>query len=172
MGNVESVTGTYVFDGKINVEGFSDVSIESIASAMIRGGWPASIGDEESIALRHAVDYVEAVINAEVSRVDGVDKNPARVRALVRSYARNIATTTTIRTIRHDIAFGDTGTNVSEKTINQYLTALDRIFVTENLPAWKPVLRSKTAIRTSVKRHFVNPSIATAVMRLTPSGLL
>jgi hypothetical protein len=96
VGNVESVTGSYVtslkslFDGKINVEGFSDVSIESIASAMIRGGWPASIGDEESIALRHAVDYGEAVINADISRVDGVDKNPARVRALMRSYARNI----------------------------------------------------------------------------------
>jgi predicted AAA+ superfamily ATPase len=81
------------------------------------------------------VDYVEAVINADISRVDGVDKNPARVRALMRSYARNIATIATIRTIRDDITFGDADTSVSEKTISQYLTALDRIFVTENLPA-------------------------------------
>jgi predicted AAA+ superfamily ATPase len=161
-----------LFEGKTNPEGFSDVSIESIASAIVRGGWPASIGDEENIALRHAVDYVEAVINADISRVDGIDKNPARVRALMRSYARNIATMATIRTIRDDIALGDADTSVSEKTISQYLTALDRIFVTENLPAWNPVLRSKTAIRTSVKRHFVDPSIATAVMRLTPSRLL
>lgn len=161
-----------LFEGKTNPEGFSELSIESIASAIVRGGWPASIGDEESIALRHAVDYVEAVINADVSRVDGVEKNPARVRALMRSYARNIATMATIRTIRDDIALGDADTSVSEKTISQYLTALDRIFVTENLPAWNPVLRSKTAIRTSVKRHFVDPSIATAVMRLTPSRLL
>lgn len=161
-----------LFEGKTNPEGFSELSIESIASAIVRGGWPASIGDEESIALRHAVDYVEAVINADVSRVDGVEKNPARVRALMRSYARNIATMATIRTIRDDIAIGDADTSVSEKTISQYLTALDRIFVTENLPAWNPVLRSKTAIRTSVKRHFVDPSIATAVMRLTPSRLL
>lgn len=161
-----------LFEGSTNPEGFSDVSIKSIASAIVRGGWPASIGDEGSIALRHAVDYVEAVINADISRVDGVDKNPARVRALMRSYARNIATMATIRTIRDDIALGDADTSVSEKTISQYLNALDRIFVTENLPAWNPVLRSKTAIRTSVKRHFVDPSIATAVMRLTPSRLL
>jgi uncharacterized protein len=161
-----------LFEGEINLEGFSDVSIESIASAIVRGGWPASIGDEESIALRHAVDYVEAIINADISRVDGVDKNPARVRALLRSYARNIATMATIRTIRDDIALGDADTSVSEKTISQYLTALDRIFVTENLPAWNPVLRSRTAIRTSAKRHFVDPSIAAAVMRITPSRLL
>jgi predicted AAA+ superfamily ATPase len=90
----------------------------------------------------------------------------------MRSYARNIATMATIRTIRDDIALGDADTSISEKTISQYLTALGRIFVTENLPAWNPVLRSKTVIRTSVKRHFVDPSIATAVMRLTPSHLL
>ena len=161
-----------LFEGKTDLEGFSDVSIESIAAAIVRGGWPASIGSKESVALRHAVDYVEAVINADISRGDGVDKNPTRVRALMRSYARNISTMATIRTIRDDIALGDDDTSVSEKTISQYLTALDRIFVTENLPAWNPVLRSKTAIRTSVKRHFVDPSIATAVMRLSPSRLL
>ncbi|MDX9809567.1 MAG: DUF4143 domain-containing protein [Sphaerochaetaceae bacterium] len=160
------------FDGNINLEGFSDLSIETIASAIVRGGWPASIGYGENIALRHAVDYVEAIINADISRVDGVDKNPVRVRALMRSYARNIATMATIRTIRDDIALGDADASISEKTISQYLTALDRIFVTENLPAWNPVIRSKTAIRTSVKRHFVDPSVATAVMRLSPSRLL
>lgn len=161
-----------LFDGKAGIEAFSDLSIERIAFAIIRGGWPASIGNEEKIALRHAVDYVEAVINADISRVDGVEKNPARVRALMRSYARNIATMATIRTIRDDIALGNDDTSISEKTISQYLTALDRIFVTENLPAWNPILRSKTAIRTSVKRHFTDPSIATAVMRLSPSRLL
>jgi len=161
-----------LFDGKMNIEGFSDLSIENIASSIIRGGWPTSIGDNDSIASRHAIDYVEAVINADISRVDGVEKHPARVRALMRSYARNISTMATIKTIHDDIAIGDTNTSLSEKTISQYLLALDRIFVTENLPAWNPVLRSKTAIRTSVKRHFVDPSIATAVMRLTPSRLL
>ena len=161
-----------LFEGKENLEGFSELSIERVAVAITRGGWPASIGEDESVALRHAVDYVEAVINADISRVDGVEKNPARVRALLRSYARNLSTMATIKTIHDDIAMGDADTSVSDKTISQYLLALDRIFVTENLPAWNPVLRSKTAIRTSVKRHFVDPSIATAVMRLTPSRLL
>ena len=161
-----------LFDGKDNLEGFSQLSIENIASTIVRGGWPASIGNDQSIALRHAVDYVEAIINADISRVDDIEKNPARVRALMRSYSRNISTMATIRTIRDDIALGDANTTISEKTISQYLTALDRIFVTENLPAWNPALRSKTAIRTSVKRHFVDPSIATAVMRLTPTRLL
>jgi predicted AAA+ superfamily ATPase len=161
-----------IFDGNKKIECYSDLTIEKIAFAIVRGGWPASVGVDEKIALRHAVDYVEAVINADISRVDGVEKSPVRVRALMRSLARNISTMATIRTIRDDIALGDADASVSEKTISQYLSALDRIFVTENLPAWNPALRSKTAIRTSAKRHFVDPSIATAVMRLTPSRLL
>ena len=161
-----------LFDGKIEIDNFSSLSIEQIAFAIVRGGWPASIGEEEKVAFRHAVDYVEAVINADVSRVDGIEKNPARVRALMRSLARNISTPATIRTIRDDIAMGDADEAISEKTISQYLTALDRIFVTENLPAWNPALRSKTAVRTSPKRQFVDPSIATAAMRMTPARLL
>lgn len=161
-----------LFDGKSDIAGISELSIEKTAFCITRGGWPASIGNEESFALRHAIDYVEAVINADISRVDGVDKNPVRVRSLLRSYARNIATMATIKTIRDDIALGDSDITISDKTISQYLTALDRIFVTENLPAWNPVLRSKTVVRTSPKRNFVDPSIATAVMRLTPHRLL
>lgn len=167
-----SVSLRALFYGKTDIEAVSTLPIERIAEAIVRGGWPASVRNEAEATMQHAVDYVEAIINADVSRVDGVEKNPTRVRALLRSYARNIATTATIRTIRDDIALGDTDTSLSEKTISQYLNALDRIFVTENLPAWNPVLRSKTAIRTAVKRHFVDPSIATAVMRLTPSRLL
>ena len=161
-----------LFEGKTDIECFSKLSIEQIAFAITRGGWPASVGDEEEIALRHAIDYVEAIIHADISRVDGIEKNPTRVRALLRSYARNISTMATLKTIHADIALGESDTTLSEKTISQYLNALDRIFVTENLPAWNPVLRSKTAIRTSVKRHFVDPSIATAVMRISPSRLL
>jgi len=130
------------------------------------------IGQEESVALDYAPDYVDSIINADISRVDGIEKNPTRVRALLRAYARNIATMATLRTIRDDIALGNAGTSISEKTISQYLGALDRIFVTENLEAWNPALRAKTVVRTSVKRHFADPSIATAVMRLTPSRLL
>lgn len=167
-----SVSLKTLFDGETEIDGFSTLTIEQIAFAIVRGGWPASIGESEKIALRHSIDYVEAIINADVSRVDGIEKNPVRVRALLRSLSRNISTLATIRTIRDDIAMGDADESISEKTISQYLGALDRIFVTENLPAWNPALRSKTAIRTSPKRQFVDPSIAAAVMRLTPSRLL
>ena len=167
-----SVSLKALFDGETEIDNFSTLTIEQIAFAIVRGGWPASIGESEKIALRHAIDYVEAIINADVSRVDGIEKNPVRVRALLRSLSRNISTLATIRTIHDDIAMGDADESISEKTISQYLGALDRIFVTENLPAWNPALRSKTAIRTSPKRQFVDPSIAAAVMRLTPTRLL
>lgn len=167
-----SVSLKALFDGETEIDSFSTLTIEQIAFAIVRGGWPASIGEPEKIALQHAINYIEAVINADVSRVDGVEKNPVRVRALLRSLSRNISTLATIKTIHDDIAMGDVDESISDKTISQYLSALDRIFVTENLPAWNPALRSKTAIRTSPKRQFVDPSIAAAVMRLTPSRLL
>ena len=167
-----SVSLKALFDGETEIDNFSTLTIEQITFAIVRGGWPASIGESEKIALRHAIDYVEAIINVDISRVDGIEKNPVRVRALLRSLSRNISTLATIRTIHDDIAMGDADESISEKTISQYLGALDRIFVTENLPAWNPALRSKTAIRTSPKRQFVDPSIAAAVMRLTPSRLL
>ena len=167
-----SVSLKALFDGETEIDNFSTLTIEQITFAIVRGGWPASIGKSEKIALRHAIDYVEAIINADVSRVDGIENNPVRVRALLRSLSRNISTLATIRTIHDDIAMGDADESISEKTISQYLGALDRIFVTENLPAWNPALRSKTAIRTSPKRQFVDPSIAAAVLRLTPSRLL
>jgi predicted AAA+ superfamily ATPase len=160
-----------LFDGNTDIEGFSELSIEKIAFAIVRGGWPASIGDSEKAALRHAIDYVEAVINEDVNRVDGIEKNPNRVRALLRSLSRNISTLATIKTLCDDIAMGNEE-DLSDKTVTQYLNALNRIFVTEDIPAWNPSLRSKTAIRTSAKRQFVDPSVAAAVMRITPDSLL
>ena len=159
-----------LFSGKQDIEAISPLTIEQLAFALCRGGWPASIGRKEKAALRMPMDYVEAVINHDVSRVDDVDKNPSRVRMLLRSLARNIATLASSQTIQKDIEANDSA--ISTKTISSYLNALRRIFVIEDLQAWSPSLRSKTAIRTSSKRHFVDPSIATAVMRTTPEGLL
>jgi predicted AAA+ superfamily ATPase len=161
-----------LFGGKTEIDSFSDLTIEHTAFAIVRGGWPASIGKSEKVALRHAIDYVEAIINQDISRVDDIEKNPVRVRALMRSLSRNISTLATIKTIHDDIAMGDDNSNLSEKSISQYLNALNRIFVTENITAWNPALRSKTAIRISPKRQFVDPSIAAAIMRLTPDRLL
>ena len=159
-----------LFNGKKDIDAISDMTIEKIAFALCRGGWPASVKIQGNAALRMAIDYVEAVINQDVSRVDGIEKNPERVRLLLRSLARNIATMASYQTIKDDIEA--TEITISDKTIGAYINALRRIFVIEDLPAWAPSLRSKTAIRTSVKRHFVDPSIATAVLRTNPDGVL
>lgn len=159
-----------LFNGKHDLESVSELTIEQIAFVLCRGGWPASIGLNEKAALRMSMNYVEAVINHDVSRVDGVEKSPDRVRLLLRSLARNISTIASIQTILKDIEATDN--TISDKTISSYLNALQRIFVVEDLPAWTPSLRSKTMIRTSAKRHFVDPSIATAVMRTRPEGIL
>jgi predicted AAA+ superfamily ATPase len=159
-----------LFDGSCGGDGFSVLTIEKLAFALTRGGWPASIGEKETVALKRVYDYVDAVINIDVSRVDGVKKSPARVRALMRSLARNVSTMANMTTIRNDIASDED--TISEKTIASYLNALRRIYVVEDLPAWNPAMRSKTALRTSPKRHFTDPSIAAAVLRATPNGLL
>ena len=159
-----------LFNGNIDGDCISTLSIENLAYALTRGGWPASIGEKQSVALRRVYDYVDAVINSDISRVDGIEKSPARVRALMRSLARNISTTATIETIRGDIAANEEA--ISEKTIASYINALRRIFVIEDLPAWSPAMRSKTTIRTSPKRHFSDPSIATTVLRATSDALL
>jgi len=160
-----------LFDGTGGEEnGHSFLTIEGLAFALIRGGWPASVGQKEPIALRQVYDYVDAVINIDVSRVDGVEKSPARLRALMRSLARNVSSTASITTIHKDIAADEQ--TISEKTISAYINALRRIFVIEDLPAWNPAMRSKTALRNSPKRHFVDPSIAAAVLRANSESLL
>lgn len=165
-----SVSLKELFDGRTDIESTSNLTIEQIACAICRGGWPAAVKHKGPAALRMATNYVEAVIHMDVQRVDGVEKNPERVRTLLRSLARNIATLATAQTIKADVEANDM--TISEKTLTGYLNALRRIFVVEDLRAWQPSLRSKTAIRTAAKRHFVDPSIATAVLRASPESIL
>lgn len=159
-----------LFDGNREIEGVSTLSIEALAFALARGGWPASVGENETAALKKAYDYVDAVINFDISKADNIEKSPVRVRALMRSLARNISTPAKISTIHKDMASDENA--ISDKTIASYLNTLQRIFVVEDLPAWNPALRSKTAMRTTPKRHFVDPSIAVSVLRMTPESLL
>ncbi len=160
-----------LFNGKMDIEAVSNLTLEGIAAAIARGGWPLAVSNPRGNVYQHAVNYVEAIINEDVSRVDGIEKNPQRVRKLLMSLARNISTLATVQTIKSDVASGDNDILLTEKTIARYLTALDRIFVTENIPAWSPNLRSKSAIRTSPKRQFTDPSIAVATLRITPQRL-
>jgi len=153
------------------IEGTSSLSIEYLAYAVVRGGWPASVAEKAPSSLRHVREYVDMVINADISRVDGVEKNPKRVHRLMRSLARNVSTMAKMKTIMDDMAM-DVDGMISDRTISAYMNALRRIFVLEDQPAWGASIRSKTAQRTSPKLHFVDPSIAAAVLRISPEILM
>ncbi len=123
------------------------------------------------MAIQNNIDYIDNIINIDMSRVEGIKRSPAKVRTLLRSLSRNISTMASQKTIRNDIAFGDDET-LGETTVSDYLNALDRLFITENIEAFTPRLRSRTTIRTSPKRQFVDPSIACSVQRINDTELL
>ncbi|HOW32767.1 MAG TPA: DUF4143 domain-containing protein, partial [Bacteroidales bacterium] len=158
-----------LFEGQTDIAAKSTLTIEQIAHAICRGGWPAAVKSGKQ-SPRIAMNYVDAVINLDIHRVDGVEKDPERVRLLLQSLARNISTLATSKTIMDDIQVNET--SITDKTLNSYLNALRRLFVIEDVHAWQPSLRSKTAIRTANKRQFVDPSIATAALRTNATGIL
>lgn len=160
-----------LFDGTQEMGLFENpLTIQDLAFVMCRGGWPGTLALEKEEALDVAYNLVEELVNVDVNKVDGTEKNPDRVRSVIRSYARNVSTMTTASTIMADVKANDI--SITDKTLSSYLTALRRLFVIEDVTAWQPSLRSKTGIRTSSKRHFVDTSIATAVLELTPDSLL
>ena len=160
-----------LFDGTQEMGLFENpLTLKDLAFVMCRGGWPGALGLEKEDALEVAINLVDELVNTDVNRVDGTEKNPDRVRAVLRSYARNISTMTAASTIMADVKANDI--SITDKTLTNYLTALRRLFIIEDAKAWQPSLRSKTGIRTSNKRHFVDTSIATAVLELNPKSIL
>lgn len=159
-----------LFEGNADIAAVSDLSIERLAFCICRGGWPASVRLKETAALQTARNYVEEVVDFDVHRVDGIGKNPHRVRRLLESLARNVSTMVSNETVMADVKANDQ--TISVNTFAAYMSALRRIHVVDDVPAWMPSLRSKTAIRTSAKRHFADPSIAAALLRATPNRLL
>ena len=160
-----------LFDGEEEVADIAPLDIEDIARILCRGGWPAAVtAGATSVPGRLARTYVEGLIDSDVARMDGVSRNSTRMRALMRAYARHVSTQASQTTIAADLAVNDGA--MAPNTVSDYLDALSRAYVVEDLPAWNPALRSKTAIRTSPTRHFVDPSIGAAVMRWTPADLL
>lgn len=160
-----------LFDGTQEMGLFENpLSLQDIAYVMCRGGWPGSLSLEKEDALEVAFNLVEELVNVDIHRVDNTEKNPGRVRSVLRSYARNVSTMTAATTIMADVKANDI--SITDKTLTNYLTALRRLFIIEEVKAWQPSLRSKRGIRTSNKRHFVDASIATAVLELTPQNVL
>ena len=159
-----------LFEGKHDIGTSSDLSVNRIASALVRGGWPYLIGIPEKFVIREMQSHVDSIINRDISISDNVQRSPATVRELMRSLSRNTSTVANMSTIRRDMAGDDD--MISDKTVSSYINALRRTFVVEDVPAWNPSLRSKAAVRGSPTRNFVDPSIAAAIMRLSPDGLL
>ena len=149
----------------------NNLKLKDISFLICRGGWPAAVGLPDEAALEQAFDYYDAVTKEDVTKVDGVKRASERVQRLMRSYARHQGTQASIATLRVDLKNNDTAT-LDDDTISSYLEALRKIFVVEDMPAWNPNLRSKTAIRTADTRYFVDPSIATASLGLGPDDLL
>ena len=149
----------------------NDLKLSDIAFLICRGGWPIAIGLPEEAALEQAFDYYDAVTKEDVTNVDGIKRSSERVQRLMRAYARHQGTQAPIATLKEDLKNNDT-TSLDEDTISSYLDALRKIFVVEDMPAWNPNLRSKTAIRTTDTRYFVDPSIATAALGLGPTDLM
>ena len=145
--------------------------IDKLAFLICRGGWPGAIDMEDEIALDQAFDYYDAVVNTDISRVDNVKRDSERAKRLMKSYARHQGTQTAYTVLRDDILASD-AENLTEDTVYSYTNALRKIFVIEDMPAWNPNLRSKTAIRTSDTRYFTDPSIATASLGLGPNDLV
>ncbi len=160
-----------LFEGKGEVDGESKLDLERIAFLICRGGWPRSIDMRDKIALNQAIDYYDAVVHSDINRADGVEKNPERVKRLMRSLARNQGQQIANTAIAADIAVNDEST-INQETVASYISALKKIFVAEDMPAWNPNLRSKSAIRTSDTRYFVDASIAAAALGIGPNDLI
>ena len=148
----------------------NELKLSDIAFLICRGGWPTAVDLPREAALEQAFDYYDAVTKEDIVRVDGVKRTSERARRLMRAYARHQGTQVSVATLRDDLRNNDSST-LDENTIASYLDALRKIFVVEDLPAWNPNLRSKTAIRTADTRYFVDPSIATAALGLGPEDL-
>ncbi len=155
------------------IKGMNPHNLRDIAYLMCRGGWPFAASGELSkkAALSQAIDYVDVIVEEDISRVDGTERNPERARKLLRSYARYQGTQTPVSQIRKDLMTNEND-SLSDDTINSYLNALRQIFVVKDMEAWNPNLQSKTAIRTTPTRYFIDPSIATAVLRVGPEDLI
>ena len=156
----------YDIDGRA-----SELSVEELVFSACRGGWPSSIKkNTDKAKLFESQNYVENICDSDASTVDGVKRSSERVRAVLSSYARNISTLATNKTILTDVS--SNYMDFSESTLSSYLSALERLYVIEGIPAWCPAIRSATTIRSGKKKGFTDPSIAVAALKLSPEALL
>jgi hypothetical protein len=160
-----------LFAAKKNIEGVSTLDLERVAFIACRGGWPLSVDMPDEIALDQAFDYLAAVEKRDIQAADGVSRDPSKVHRLLKSYARHQGASVSNAALRADLVDNE-GESLDEDTIASYVRALKSIFVVEDVEAWNPNLRLKTAIRSTDTRYFTDPSIATAALGLGPNDLI
>jgi len=149
----------------------SDLSVEDLILAACRGGWPATLQlPDEKSKLFVAKDYVNTVCKSDISRVDGIARNPKLAHKILKSYARNISTLAKSTSILADVVASD-NISCSRNTYEDYIAALAKLFVIQDVDAWCPAIRSKTVIQSSPKRAFCDPSVAVALLGLTPQNM-
>lgn len=166
-----SVSLTDLFSEKQDIMGINPLDIHRLAFLVCRGGWPRASFLKDEIALDQAYDYYDAIVHADISRVDGVKRDAERVKRLMRSYARNQGAQVSNEALKSDMEVNDTGT-LDTNTVISYVNALKKIFVIEEMPAWNPNLRSKTSVRSADTRYFIDQSIAVAALGVGPNDLL
>lgn len=162
-----------LFNNKnLNIDGISsNLTIPDLIFAACRGGWPESLKKKtKKQQLAIVSNYIDVICNSDVSEIDGVKRNPQKVKAILKSYARNISTLATKKTLIKDIK--TEYVDISPPTYDSYINALERLYVIQNIPAWSPNIRSAHTIRKSYKKEFIDPSIAVASLNLTPEKLL
>ena len=156
--------------GELSRSADTGVTVAELAREIAVGGWPGFRGLAVDGALRAVCDYLEEIRRVDVSRVDGPRRDPSKVGQLLRSFARNVGTYASAATLARDT--GGVDGSVKDDTVRAYLDALERLMIVEDQPAWAPHLRSRYALRSAAKRHFVDPSLAVAALRATPERLL
>lgn len=154
----------------LDIDGItSDMTIENLIFTACRGGWPATLNlKTDEARLKVAKDYVNTVCKVDISTIDNVSRNATLAGLVLRAYSRNISTLAKKKGIREDV---NANMECSEKTFDDYVAALTKLYVIEDIEAWSPAIRSASAIRNGLKRGFVDPSIAVASLGLTPQRL-
>lgn len=160
-----------LFDAPEQIFAENHLEIEQLTYLTCRGGWPQASLLEGAVALDQAFDYYDAVVHYDIQRADGVERDPERVKLLMRSYARHQGAAVNYGVICADMKSNDKA-SLNDDTVASYVKALKKIFVVEDMKAWNPNLRSKTAVRTSETRYFTDPSIGVAALGVGPEDFL
>ncbi len=159
-----------LFNEKHAIQGISKLGVEDIAGLIVRGGWPGTIGKDPKIAARQISSYCDIVSTVEIQTVDGKKRDEAKTRSILKSLARHTSTTANEKTILEDVSANNS--TMHRNTLADYINTLKKLYIIDDLPAWSPKLRSKSIIRTSDKRHLIDPAISACLLNASKDDLL